>query len=290
MLEPKPPAIIDLAAWVRKAKVNPARYRERQVTEILLHAVAMTPGFGEGLFLKGGVLMALAYGSPRTTGDIDFSVIGDPEETRLRITAALNTSLREAALRTGHPGILCKVQRIVMRPKPETFAGFPYPALEIVIGSAARDNQAERTRLENGRAAQVVRIDLSFREPIGSVQKLVVGEGRVVQAYGLYDLVAEKLRAILQQIVRPHPGERYQDVYDISRLIVTFDLDAQERAIILAILRRKSREREFEPTREMIADPSSRTCWRSSFQISRRASGVSRRSMRICPGMQRKVA
>lgn len=87
------------------------------------------------------------------------------------------------------------------------------------------------------------------------MQKLVVGDGRVVQAYGLYDLIAEKLRALLQQIVRPHPGDRRQDVYDLSRLIVTFGLDAEERVSILAILRTKSREREFEPSREMISDP-----------------------------------
>jgi hypothetical protein len=123
------------------------------------------------------------------------------------------------------------------------------------VGSAARDNSAEVARLDAGNAARVVRIDLSFREPVGSIQRLVVGGGQEVQAYGLYDLVAEKLRAILQQIVRPHPGTRRQDIYDIARLLKTFALDAQEQVAIHSILVRKSREREFEPTREMISDP-----------------------------------
>lgn len=255
MLEPRPPATLDLTAWVRRAASNPVLHRQRQVTEILLYAVAITPGFGSELFLKGGVLMAIAYGSPRNTGDVDFTAIGDPEEVRRRVAAALDSSFREAAVRTGHPNILCRVQRVRARPRPETFASSPIAALQITIGSAERSNPSEVTRLEAGEATQVVRIDLSFHEPIGSVQKLVLGGGREVQAYGLYDLVAEKLRAILQQVVRPHPGTRRQDVYDIARLVETFGLDAPERAAILDILLRKSHEREFDPTREMIADP-----------------------------------
>ena len=245
---------VDISAWVLKARTNSVLYRQRQVTEILLHAVALAPGFGEGLFLKGGILMALAYGSTRNTGDVDFSVIGDPEEVRAAITSALDGALREAGRRTGHVNLLCKVQRITLRPRPETFAGSPFPALEITIGSAARQNASEMKRLDEGRASQVIRIDLSFREPIGTVQKLVLNSGGVVQAYGLYDLVAEKLRAILQQIIRPHPGSRRQDVYDISRLLPLLGLDEQEKTSILAILRLKSRERDFEPTREMISD------------------------------------
>lgn len=254
MLEPQPPAVLDVSAWVLKARKNPVLYRQRQVTEILLHAVAATPGFREGVFLKGGILMALAYGSPRNTGDVDFSAIGDPEEMERIITGALDKSLRDAARRTGYLDILCRVQRIERRPKPTTFVDSPFPALRVTIGSALRTSPSEMTRLETKRAVQVVPIDLSFREPVDSVQKLIVGDGRTVQAYGLYDLVAEKLRALLQQLTRPHPGERRQDVYDLARLLTTFELDEPERIQILAILRHKSRERELEPTRSMISD------------------------------------
>lgn len=254
MLEVQSPAILDISAWVRKARANPTLYRQRQVTGILLYAVAITPGFGQGLFLKGGILMALAYGSPRTTGDIDFSAIGDPEEVERQVIGALDASLREASRKTGHLDLICKVQRVVRKPKPATFAESPVPALEITIGSAQRTSPSEVARLEAKQSPHVVRIDLSFREPIGSVQRLIVGNDKVVQAYGLYDLLAEKMRAILQQLMRPHPGQRRQDIYDISHLLTAFDLDEQERGQILSILRRKCRERDFEPTAEMITD------------------------------------
>jgi predicted nucleotidyltransferase component of viral defense system len=253
MLEPKPPAILDMSAWVLKARTNPALYRQRQTIEILLHAVAATPGF-EGVFLKGGILMALAYGSPRNTGDIDFSAIGDPVGTERLVAEALDRALLTATRRSGYVDIICRIQRMVRRPRPSTFAASPFPALEISIGSALRTNAAEMTRLEARRATQVVRIDLSFREPIDSMQRLVLGGGQTIHAYGLHDLVAEKLRALLQQLTRPHPGERRQDVYDLAHLFRTFDLDERERAQILATLRHKSRERELEPVRGMIAD------------------------------------
>ncbi len=254
MLEPHPSAVIDISSWVIKAIINPVLYRQRKVTEILLHAISLVPGFEEGLFLKGGILMALAYNSSRNTGDIDFSATGDPEEIKQKVILLLNNALLSAARTTGHNDIICKVQRVTPRPRPETFAESPFPALEITIGSAARMNVSEEKRLSEGKSLQVVRIDLSFREPIGSVQKLIIGDGKTVQAYGLYDLVAEKLRAILQQIIRPHPGSRRQDVYDISCLIPLIDLDGEEKSNILVILRKKSRERGFEPTKEMITD------------------------------------
>ena len=90
MLEPEPKQTLDISAWVRKARANPILYRQRQMTDILLNAVALTPGFCDGLFLKGGILMALAYGSPRTTSDIDFSALGDPETMDLRISNMLD--------------------------------------------------------------------------------------------------------------------------------------------------------------------------------------------------------
>ena len=253
--EPREPATVDIAAWVRKARQNPILYRQRQVTEILLHAVSATGGLGGCLYLKGGILMALAYNSPRNTGDIDFTAVGEPEELRIRITETLESALESAIRRTGHLHLSCKVQRIVLQPRPATFADSPVPALEITIGSAARNNPREMERLDIKRSTHVVRVDLSFREPVGSMQRLLVGSGDIVQAYGLYDLIAEKLRAILQQIIRPHPGQRRQDVYDISRLLVTFQLDTEERSSVLAILRKKSRDRDFNPTREMISDP-----------------------------------
>jgi hypothetical protein len=254
MFEPKPPTNIDIFKWLAKSHKNPILYRQRQLVEILLNAVAITPDLDSGLYLKGGILMALIYNSQRSTIDIDFSVLGEPEKMEEIILESLDKALKKAAAQTGHFEIECKVQRIVRRPRPDTFSTSPFPALEVTIGSASRNAPRELSKLEEKKASLVLRIDLSFREPIESFQKLIIGSGKQINAYGIYDLVSEKIRAILQQITRPHPGERRQDVYDLCCLFNQFDFDNDERSQILAILIKKSSEREFTPTINMISD------------------------------------
>lgn len=69
---------IDVAAWVEKARADPVTYKQRQIVEITLNAIADTAPLNEKLYLKGGILMGLAYGSPRQTADIDLTAAFDP--------------------------------------------------------------------------------------------------------------------------------------------------------------------------------------------------------------------
>lgn len=244
---------VDLSAWVRRGAADPVKHRQRQVTEVLLRAIALTPLLGSHLYLKGGILMALAYGSPRSTADVDFSIEGPPEQFAERVREVLDPALLRAAAQCGYPGLLCRVQRIAQRPRPEIFATANAPALQVTIGSARGAHEA--TRLANGQATHVLRVDISFKEPIETVQRLIIAHDQTVAAYGLHDLIAEKFRAILQQTTRAHPGQRRQDVYDIVLLLGQFDFDAEERTQIHAILIAKSQERGFTPDRAMIALP-----------------------------------
>ncbi len=64
--EPEGPAEIvdvDIRAWVEAARANPTLYRNRQVTEIVLATIGLTPSLATTLVLKGGALMALAFNS-----------------------------------------------------------------------------------------------------------------------------------------------------------------------------------------------------------------------------------
>ena len=53
----------------------------------------------------------------------------------------------------------------------------------------------------------------------------------MISAYGLTDLIAEKFRALLQQV--PRNRYRRQDIYDIAHLIERFALDESELVAIL---------------------------------------------------------
>tara|TARA_R110000850_G_scaffold170303_1_gene295737 strand:+ start:348 stop:533 length:186 start_codon:yes stop_codon:yes gene_type:complete len=58
----------------------------------------MAEPFSEHIFLKGGILMGVLYGSPRNTGDIDFMTDLDPnDELPDALRAALDETLPRAA-------------------------------------------------------------------------------------------------------------------------------------------------------------------------------------------------
>lgn len=77
--------------------------------------------------------------------------------------------------------------------------------------------------------------------------------GRELRAYGLGDLIAEKYRAIIQQV--PRKRHRPQDVYDLDRLIAGHEFDNALQAQILEALIAKCQARQIKPTRASLEDP-----------------------------------
>ncbi len=64
---------VDLLAWIGRSEPDSYNRFERQAITITLHAVAISQHLSKILYLKGGILMGIAYGSPRQTVDIDIS-------------------------------------------------------------------------------------------------------------------------------------------------------------------------------------------------------------------------
>jgi predicted nucleotidyltransferase component of viral defense system len=84
--------------------------------------------------------------------------------------------------------------------------------------------------------------------------RLVLGQsGTKIDAYSIHEMVAEKLRAFLQQEMRNRP--RRQDIYDLAHLVRRFALDPEERGTVLDILRKKCAIRMIDPSIESIDDP-----------------------------------
>jgi predicted nucleotidyltransferase component of viral defense system len=77
-------------------------------------------------------------------------------------------------------------------------------------------------------------------------------DGPTVAAYGITDLIAEKLRALLQQVSRNR--YRRQDVYDLAHLADRFSPDATECVAILRTLRDKCAARGIVPTAVSLDD------------------------------------
>ena len=102
---------VDVAAWVERAAQDPVAHRQRQAVEIILNAIAMTVPLNTEMFLKGGILLGLAYGSPRQTTDIDltaaFAADGNIDD---RIGTMLNSAFPRAATSLGYADLLVRTQ------------------------------------------------------------------------------------------------------------------------------------------------------------------------------------
>ena len=162
-----------------------------------------------------------------------------------RLSAELGGAFRAAAASLGYVGVALEVNCIEKRPK-DLFATARAPALKIKIIHTVKTPQ--------GRTQEFYfDIDLSFNEPVGEVEILGLEDGRHFYAYALVDLIAEKYRAILQQVSRRR--ERHQDVYDLHYLTADNDIDDAGKRQILDVMMEKSRARTIEPTKDALDDP-----------------------------------
>lgn len=128
-----------------------------------------------------------------------------------------------------------------------------FPALLVRIGSALRGSP-EQARLEAGQALRVVDIEISFRDQVYHFQELNLnGAGAAVRAFTIHEIIAEKLRALLQQPSRDR--YRRQDIYDIAYLLDEHALNSADIAQIYTTFVEKCATRDIIPGPQSLADP-----------------------------------
>lgn len=252
--EVPPETVVSISAWVDKAKADPATYLERQATEVFLSTLGSLEPYKHQMFLKGGILMGVAYESPRNTGDIDLSTIADPQEgIAEEIQTALDAAFPAMCAELGYPDLMCRVQSYKYYPKGEKFPKNEGPAIKLKVGYAMRGSPQEK-HYDQKMSPTALEVDISFKEPIGAIQILNFADtDQKVQAYSLLALMAEKFRALLQQEKRNR--HRRQDMYDLHSLCQRFTLDADERSQLLAILIEKCVARGIDANQSSLEQP-----------------------------------
>lgn len=245
---------VSIAAWVEKAKNDPETYMERQATEVFLSTLGSIKPYQHEMFLKGGILMGVAYESPRNTGDIDLSTIADPEEgIAEEIQIALDKAFPAMCAELGYPELMCRVQSYKYFPKGEKFPKNEGPAIKLKVGYAKRGSPQEK-HFHNKRSPATLEVDVSLKEPIGAIQILNFKDTeQKVRAYSLLSLMAEKFRALLQQEKRNR--HRRQDMYDLHSLCLRFTLDDDERRQLLDILLEKCVARGIAASKGSLEQP-----------------------------------
>lgn len=232
---------LDIGQWVEEAG-NQIQKEFREAVHTVLSAIAQDQNLRANMVLKGGILLAVRYQSHRYTRDIDVSTQRHPKDglNAENIKPWIDGSLASAVEALNYD-LDCMVQGVKQEPKSQEDPS--YPALKISIGYAYRGTPKHR-KLQKGQSPSVVRIDYSLNEPLPNIDTISLGLDQDLQVYALTDMIAEKLRALIQQPIRGRT--RRQDIYDLNMVLERADdFDAVEMSKILQSLHEKARAREI---------------------------------------------
>lgn len=208
----------------------------RRAIHIILKAIADSADLSTTMVMKGGTLLGIRYGSKRFTTDVDFSTGQKLKDIDIeQFKNNFNDLLDAASAELGY-GIKCKFQSYKAMPNIEG----TFPTLKIKIGYAATMQAAHLQKLESGQAPKVISIDYSFNEQTYNTELLKIDAGHGFTAYAITDLIAEKIRSVLQQKIRER--NREQDIYDLNFLLQSIpDINDEEKYKILDSLIKKSK-------------------------------------------------
>lgn len=221
---------VEIEVWVAQAPQGQQGFREAVHT--ILDGIGHSKNLSAKMVMKGGLLLALRYDSSRYTRDIDFST---REKYTVESADVLLAELREGLVAAEDRlpyGTQCRLQSYKVQPKGENKT---HHSLALKIGFANRSNAGQMARLAASNSTQVVEIDYSFNEAVFDLEVLALEGGATIHSYTLNNILAEKMRSLLQQPVRKR--NRRQDVYDIWLLLKSGPtLIAEELAKIHEIL------------------------------------------------------
>lgn len=193
----------------------------------VLDAVAHSPELWRAYVLKGGLALHFAYDSPRRSSDLDFSAvepftseITEAKERRiLRFCHTLDAGLEAVAARHGLAGLA--VQRRTLSDE--------IPALLAEVGYSAE------ARAEN-RYDDAIEMQVVLSEVVCETAEAEI-EGVPIHVPSLDDVLAEKLKALLQQV--PRDTARSTDVFDLWYFLAASERPV-DRAKVADFLQRKS--------------------------------------------------
>lgn len=233
---------IDIEAWVDAAPDRQRGFRE--AVHIVLDSIGHSQSLQARMVMKGGLLLAIRYDSTRFTRDLDFSTSERYIEADAdRLLAEFESGLAAAENRLSY-GTACRLQSRKLEPKAQHRT---HHNLALTIGFANKSHPGAMARLVAKNSPQVVQIDYSFNEAVFEVEVLELDGGATIWSYSLHNVLAEKMRSLLQQPIRKR--NRRQDVYDIWLLLDSAPpFPAADLARIHDMLVKSCRSKGIEPT------------------------------------------
>jgi predicted nucleotidyltransferase component of viral defense system len=234
-----PTSITELSAWRKANNTTAEEARRRLVQFVVLASIGSSVRLANRLALKGGNALHFVHGNSRSTLDLDFTAEGDfpdnADEIRLLLDAALRGAERQFQVKA-------RCQSVNRNPKrPEA----TLPTYMIKICFQLTGDRYYRNFEERRDFAEVVEVEISLNDVLcETLRKQLSATTRPVRVCSLEDIMAEKLRALLQQTIRKR--NRPQDVYDIASRLRVFRCEINT-VKISQFLIEKSQARGIDP-------------------------------------------
>jgi len=229
---PYPISFAEIGNWAAEARIPHVEARIRYAQYVVLRALAASPALRDILVLKGGNALDFVWFPNRSTRDLDFSA-DLPDSGSVLTDQTLQRQLT-AALRSvsAQLGGVFTVQTVRQNPRG---ADKRFVTHAVTVGYALSDEFALILRMKEGRPSpNVIPLDVSLNEEICATTYILLDDVHRIRISAKEDIVAEKLRALLQQPIRNR--HRCQDLRDLATLQ---DVPV-DRGLVAAYLQRKS--------------------------------------------------
>jgi predicted nucleotidyltransferase component of viral defense system len=236
-----PTSLADLSRWSRENSATTYQANTRFMEYVVLNCIGANPITERGMVLKGGNALRFAFQSPRSTTDLDFSVsAGDIPDDTGRIRSLLDDTLRYAERRFN---VKAKCQRVDRNPPgPQATR----PTYQISIGYQFPTDRYFHN-FEDRNVPAVIPVEISFNDLVCETCRWTGVES--LRVWSLEDILAEKLRSLLQQKIRKR--HRFQDVYDIAEYVRQNVIDRNK---IGSYLQQKARVRDIDVRKSSFDD------------------------------------
>ncbi|MCY1083552.1 nucleotidyl transferase AbiEii/AbiGii toxin family protein [Archangium lansingense] len=234
-----------ISSWAKQQRIAPSEARMRFAQYAVLRSIAGSRALSRILVFKGGNALDFVWQPNRSTLDLDFSSTDEAlDEERLRTLMDQSLAQTERVL-----GVALRVQRIDRQPPGPNRTFVTY---EVKVGYALPDDRRNQERMARGEPSKsIVQLDISLNEPICDDRPINIQAANPLRVSTIEDIIAEKLRSLLQQPIRNR--NRRQDVLDIAVLLLRHV--SIDRARIAEYLRRKAAARSVPVSREAFRNP-----------------------------------
>ncbi len=218
-----PSALNQIDTWSKENQVTTEQARARFMEFVILSCIALNRKTRISLILKGGNALRFAYQSPRSTRDLDFTaemeeIIDSEDEIRKLLTSSLKLS-------NDNFGVKAKCQSVKRKPSaPEAST----PTFLIKVGYQFPEDRYFNN-FEEKDFSTTVPVEISLNDLVCDTQEWAGVSG--LKVCSLDDIIAEKLRSLLQQKIRDR--YRWQDVYDICTYVRRGGYEKEKVAIFL---------------------------------------------------------